>query len=55
MGKHAPMKVAEPQMNMFAEEEHKIREAVKKINVEDLTPLEALNKIDEIKKMISDE
>jgi len=53
LGKHAPMKVAEPQMNMFAEEEQKIREALKKVDIEGLTPLDALNKLDDLKKLMS--
>jgi DNA mismatch repair protein MutS len=54
MGQHAPMKVAEPQLNMFAEEEQKLREALKKIDVNNLTPLDAIQKIDELRRMITE-
>ncbi len=54
LGDHAPLKVAEPQLNMFAEEEHKLREAVKKIDVNHLTPLEALKLLDGLRKIVSD-
>ena len=54
MGKHAPLMVAEPQLNMFAKEEKKLREELQKINIDDLTPLEALKKLDELKKGMSE-
>lgn len=55
LGKHGYGNVAEPQLSMFAEEEQKIREALKQVDVDHLTPLEALQKLDELKKLISDE
>jgi DNA mismatch repair protein MutS len=55
MGEHAPLMVAEPQLNMFAEEEQKLREELKKLDIDSLTPLEALQKLNEMKKHISDE
>ena len=54
LGKHALLKVAEPQLNMFAEEEQRLREELKKVDVNRLTPLEALQKLDELKKRISE-
>jgi len=54
-GRHAPMMVAEPQLNIFAEEEEKIRQKLKEIDLNNLTPIEALNKLNELKKLISDE
>ena len=54
LGRHAPLKVAEPQMNIFSVEEQKIRETLKKIDINSLTPLEALTLIDELKKLISE-
>ncbi|RQV92062.1 DNA mismatch repair protein MutS [bacterium] len=54
LGEHAPLKVAEPQLNMFAEEEQKLREAVRKIDVNQLTPLEALKILDGLKKLTSE-
>jgi len=54
LGKHALLKVAEPQLNMFAEEEQKLREELKKVDVNRLTPLEALQKLDDLKKRISE-
>ena len=54
LGEHAPLKVAEPQLNMFAQEEQKLREALKKLDIDNLTPLEALEKLDELKRLISD-
>jgi DNA mismatch repair protein MutS len=44
--------VAEPQMDMFAAEEKKIRDELKKIDVDRLTPVDALKKLDELKKML---
>jgi len=54
LGKHAPMKVAEPQMNMFAEEEQKLRNKLKTIDVDNMTPLEAIQLLSELRKLISD-
>ncbi len=54
LGKHTPLKVAEPQLNMFVEEEHKLRERVKKIDVDHLTPLEALKILDELRRLLSE-
>lgn len=53
LGERAYLKVAEPQLNMFAEEEQKLREMLKKIDIDHLTPLEALQKLNELIKLIS--
>ena len=55
LGEHAPMKVAEPQLNIFAQEEQKLREAMKKLDINGMTPLEALKKLDELRRIISDD
>ncbi len=47
-------KVAEPQLNMFTEQEHKLREALKKIDLNNLTPIDALNTLNELMKIIDD-
>ena len=54
LGEHAPMKVAEPQLNMFAEEEQNIRNKLKTIDINSLTPLDALTKLNELRKLISE-
>ncbi|MCJ7812932.1 DNA mismatch repair protein MutS [bacterium] len=53
LGEHAPLQVAEPQLKLFAEEEQKLREMLKKIDINNLTPLEALQKLNELIKFIS--
>lgn len=45
--------VAQPQLDMFREEEYKLREALQKLDLNDMTPLQALQKLDELKKLIS--
>ncbi|MFO7889390.1 MAG: DNA mismatch repair protein MutS, partial [bacterium] len=47
-------KVAEPQLDIFTEQEHKLRDALKKIDLNTLTPIDALNKLNELKKIIDD-
>lgn len=54
LGEHAPMKVAEPQLSIFAVEEHKVRDELKKIDIERMTPLEALLKLEELRKLLSE-
>jgi DNA mismatch repair protein MutS len=54
LGETAYGRVAEPQMDMFMEEEKRIRDELKKIDVDRLTPVEALKKLDELKKLISE-
>ncbi|MBN2105366.1 DNA mismatch repair protein MutS [bacterium] len=46
------LKVAQPQLDIFREEEQKLREAVQALNLEQMTPLEALQKLDELKRLI---
>jgi len=47
-------KVAEPQLDIFSEQEYKLREALNKIDVNNLTPIDALNKLNDLKKIIND-
>ncbi|MFH1940802.1 MAG: DNA mismatch repair protein MutS, partial [bacterium] len=54
LGVHAPAIVAQTQLNMFSVEEQKIRDALMKIDVDNLTPLEALKIIDDLKKLMSE-
>ena len=54
LGEHAPLMAAQPQLRLFSEEEEKIREELRIVDVENLTPLEALKKLDELKKLISE-
>jgi DNA mismatch repair protein MutS len=49
------MRVAQPQLDMFREEEHQLRDAISQIDVQQMTPLEALQKLDELKKMTEGE
>jgi DNA mismatch repair protein MutS len=53
-GGGAAWKVAEPapQMDMFAAKESLLAETLEKLDVNSLTPLEALQKLDELKKLI---
>ncbi len=53
LGKSTALLVAEPQMSLFSEEENRLREALKGLDLDNLTPLEALKKLTELKKMIS--
>jgi len=48
----ATLKVAQPQLDIFREEEQKLREAIKDLDVDKMTPLEALQKLDELKRLI---
>ncbi len=53
LGAHAPLKVAEPQLNIFGQEERALRDRIKSIDVNAITPLEALKILDELKALIS--
>ncbi len=55
-GGEAAWKVAEsaPQMDMFAAKESLLAESLRKLDVNSLTPLEALQKLDELKKMATE-
>ena len=55
LGEHAPLKVAEPQMNLFVEQETKLREAVQKLDLNNMTPLEAIQQLSELIKLIGEE
>jgi DNA mismatch repair ATPase MutS len=54
-GEHKPLSknnAGEMQMTLFEMKDDKLREELKKIDVEKITPLEALQKLAEIKKKI---
>ena len=51
VGDHAPQYHASNQLNIFMEQETRLRDALQKIDVNQLTPLEALQKLDELAKM----
>ncbi len=55
-GAETAWRVAEPapQLDMFAARESLLADALEKLDVNSLTPLEALQKLDELKKMITD-
>ncbi len=55
VGTDVSLKVAQPQLNMFAEEEKKIREELKKLDLDHMTPMEAIKKLDHLKKLLSDD
>jgi DNA mismatch repair protein MutS len=55
LGEQTIKMVAEPQLDMFAAEEKKLRDELKKIDVNRLTPLDALHKIDELIKLVKDQ
>jgi DNA mismatch repair protein MutS len=42
------------QINLFEYKDEELRDIVEKIKIEDMTPLEALNKLQELKKLIKD-
>lgn len=52
LGEHAPLKVAEPQLNFFTQEETSLRKHLETIDINQLTPLEALQKLNELKRSI---
>jgi len=54
LGEHVPMKVAEPQMNLFIAQETRLRDAIQKLAIENMTPLDALQKLDELIKLIGE-
>jgi len=43
------------QLDLFTRQEHALREEIKKLDLDQMTPLMALNKLDELKKMIDGE
>jgi len=47
-------KAKSSQLDFFAEQENKLREALSKIDIESITPIEAMNKLYELKKLIED-
>ncbi len=54
LGKVKNLKVAEPQLTIFTEEEEIIRRELQNLDINNLTPLEALTKLNELKKMLKD-
>ena len=48
------MQVAQPQLDIFREEEHKLRDALKDLDLNQMTPMEALQTLDALKKLIKD-
>jgi DNA mismatch repair protein MutS len=55
VGPSQTKKVAQPQLNIFAEEEKRIREELKKLDLDNMTPMEAIKKMEELKKWLSDD
>lgn len=55
LGEHAPLIAAEPQMNLFIEQETRLRDAVCKLDIENMTPLEALQTLSDLIRMSADE
>ncbi|HHS13061.1 MAG TPA: DNA mismatch repair protein MutS [bacterium] len=55
LGEHAPMKVAQPQLYLFAEQESKLRDILKKVDVNTMTPLEALQLLHDLTGLIDSE
>ncbi|MFZ5518283.1 MAG: DNA mismatch repair protein MutS [Candidatus Zhuqueibacterota bacterium] len=47
-------KAKNSQLDFFAEQENKLREALSKIDIDSITPIEAMNKLYELKKLIED-
>jgi DNA mismatch repair protein MutS len=41
------------QLEIFEKQEQVLREEIKKVNIEEMTPLEALNKLDELKNIVN--
>jgi DNA mismatch repair protein MutS len=52
LGKHAPMQVAQSQLNFFSREETSLRERLKDVDPDHLTPFEALQLIRELREII---
>jgi len=51
LGEHSPLKVAEEQLSIFPSAEEKITNSLKEININEITPLEALHVLDELIEM----
>lgn len=43
IGPHAPPLASSPQLGLFSEQEHPVLEMIKELNIDQMTPLEALN------------
>jgi len=50
IGPHAPPMAVSPQMSLFAHRDHPVLEMILKLEIEQMTPLEALNALSQIKK-----
>jgi DNA mismatch repair protein MutS len=55
MGSHAPPLKASPQLSLFTAREHPVLETIRSTDVERLTPLEALNILQQIKDQLQQE
>ncbi|MBI2353730.1 MAG: DNA mismatch repair protein MutS [Deltaproteobacteria bacterium] len=51
-GRKQPQKEPSPQFSLFESSEDLLRQRLKKVNIATLTPLEALNLLDELKRMV---
>ena len=49
------MKRVDNQISMFEIKDDKIRDELKDLQIDGLTPIEALNKLNELKKKVKDE
>lgn len=54
MGENAPPMISEPQMSLFVQQENKLREAMEKVDVNNMTPLEALQMLSELRKIVNE-
>ena len=54
MGEHAPEMVPESQMSLFVQQENKLREALEKLDINNMTPLEALQILNEFKALLKE-
>jgi DNA mismatch repair protein MutS len=51
VGQHGPVYPASGQLNLFLAEEKRIRDMLEELDISSMTPLEALQKLDELKKL----
>lgn len=54
LGEHAPLMAAQPQLNMFTAESERIREKLQHLDIDRLTPIEALKLLDELKRSMTE-
>jgi DNA mismatch repair protein MutS len=55
VGPHAPPMASSPQLSLFTPREHPVLENIRELDLDRLTPLEALGVLNEIKKKLSSE